>query len=36
MYIFYDTCALLDKLHRAFDNNFLISNVTFVDMIQQD
>lgn len=32
MYIFYDTCALLDKLHRAFDNNFLISNVTLREL----
>lgn len=32
MYIFYDTCALLDKLHRAFDNNFLISNITLREL----
>ena len=35
MYVFYDTCALLEKLHRAFSadsENFLISNITLKEL----
>ena len=32
MYTFYDTCALLDKLHKAFNENFFISNITLREL----
>lgn len=32
MAIFYDTCALLNQLHRAFEQPFLISNITLREL----
>ena len=32
MYIFYDTCALLDKLNKAFEEKFIISNITLKEL----